>query len=187
MRHVAIVILLTALVACNKSNRKNHGLPPDIKVVNYDSFLRKKDDGWFYKDKLFSGYMVEVEKDGRVLYQLPIIDGKENGLAKSIYNSGEKMLERNFVNGKKEGPFTQWWPNGKFRYLFQYQNDLFDGAQQVFFPSGKKREISHYKSGQKEGLQSTWDQEGILISNYTIKNKKLYGVISVESCIPPAH
>jgi hypothetical protein len=36
-------------------------------------------------------------------------------------------------------------------------------------------------------LQRIWDEKGVLISNYTIKNKKLYGIISVRSCMPVNH
>ena len=62
---------------------------------------------------MFSGYVVQIEKDGRIVYSLPVIEGKENGIAKGIYNTGEKLMERNFINGKREGGFKQWWPNGK--------------------------------------------------------------------------
>ncbi len=162
-------------------------MPPAVEVVNYDTLLRKTDDGWFYKDQPFSGYMVEKEKDGRVVYRLPIINGRENGLAKGWYNAGEKLLERQFVDGRREGIFRQWWPNGKLRYLFQYKNDKYDGTQLVYFPTGNKREESAYLAGEQDGLQRVWDETGKLVSNYVIKNKRTYGLVSVKSCIPVGH
>ena len=184
MRWLTIFLLL---FSCNANNKKPVKVIPENSVMQYDSLLKKTADGWLYKGKKFSGYMIQAEKDGRIVYKLPIIDGKENGLAKGIYNTGEKLMERNFINGKREGIFKQWWPNGNLRYVFNFKNDVFESRQWVFFPDGKKRQVSNYTLGELDGLQSIWNEEGQLISNYTYKNKKLYGIITVKSCIPNGH
>ncbi len=97
-----------------KKNKK----PPDLKVLNYDSDLKKTNYGWFYKEKAFSGYMIQAEKDGRIVYELPIVEGKENGLAKGTYNSGEKLLVRNFINGKVEASLNNGGPTGELGIYF---------------------------------------------------------------------
>ncbi len=173
--------------ACNNKHEHIKAKLNQWQVVNYDTALKKINETWWYKGKLFSGIMVQQEKDHRIVYQLPIIEGKENGSAMGWYNTGEKLMERNFVDGKMQGIFKQWWPNGRYRYLFNYKDDQYDGRQQVFFPDGKKRQESNFEAGQEEGLQSTWNEAGQLVSNYTIRNKKLYGVIAIKSCIPAAH
>jgi antitoxin component YwqK of YwqJK toxin-antitoxin module len=179
--------LILSLFSCKREDDRRLQNPPNVLVKNFDSFLKKENGSWVYQGKIFSGFMIQVEKDNRLVYHLPIIDGKENGLAKGWYNTGEKLMERIFVDGKKEGEFKQWWPNGNLRYLYQYKNDQLDGTQVVYFPNGKKRQVSHYAAGKEEGLQSVWNEEDILISNYTIKNEKLYGVITVKSCISTGH
>jgi antitoxin component YwqK of YwqJK toxin-antitoxin module len=184
MQQLTLLVLVLLVGTCSSGDGTK--TLPALQVVNYDPSLQKTDTGWFYKKQLFSGFMVEIEKDGRLVYQLPILCGNESGLAKGWYNTGEKLLERPFVAGKKEGLFKQWWPNGRYRYLFQYKNDLYEGVQLVFFPNGKKREESHYKNGEKEGIQRVWDEKGQLVSHYTIKNKHLYGLVTVKSCIPAA-
>jgi antitoxin component YwqK of YwqJK toxin-antitoxin module len=184
---IQLLFLLLLLFSCKTNNKKTIALPPNIKVVQFDSLLKKTNNEWIYKGKFFSGYMIQIEKDGKVVYELPIIDGKENGLAKGIYNTGEKLMERNFINGKREGIFKQWWPNGNMRYLFTFKNDDYDGTQYVFFPDGRKRQVSNYILGEFDGLQSIWDEKGELISNYTYKDKKLYGIITAKNCMPNAH
>lgn len=139
MRQQLIGWFIISLVACTDSSDSRQPTPPALRIINYDPLLRKTDDGWLYKDELFSGYVLEKEKDGRIVYQLPIVNGLENGLAKGWYNSGEKLLERRFTAGKKEGLFKQWWPNGRLRYLFSFTNDQYDGKQFAFFPNGFKR------------------------------------------------
>ena len=186
MKRLMVAGLLLFVFACNSNKKQITIFPPNYNVLNIDTALKHNDNGYFYQGKPFSGYIIEQEKDGRVVYKLPIINGLENGLALAWYNTGEKLLERYFEEGKAEGLFKQWWPNGNYRYLFNYKNDQFNGTQTVFFPNSKIRQKSNYQRGKEEGLQQTWDSIGQLVSNYTIKNNKLYGVISVKSCIPSA-
>ena len=167
------------MAACNGINQ-----PPQFEVKNNDTLLLKKDNGWTYNKLMFNGFMIQVENDGRIVYRLPIIDGKEQGMAVGFYNSGEKLLERKFVKGEKQGIFKQWWPNGNLRYLFNYNRGKYDGKQIVYFHFGKVQEEKNYINGMEEGVQRIWDSTGNLISNYTVKNKKIYGALSAKDCMP---
>ena len=185
MRCIAAGFLLSFFIACNLSNKKKI---PDIYIQNFDNALKKINSQWYYKNEPFNGYMVEKSIDGKIiLYQLPVIDGIEDGWALGRYITGEKLMIRYYCKGKIEGLFTQWWPNGNQRYLFNYKQDKMDGRQLGFYPNGQKQQESNYKEGNEEGIQRMWDETGHLISNYTIKNKKLYGVITVKSCLPDGH
>ena len=179
--------LLMVCISCNSDTTTKIPLPPNIKIFNYNTLLKQTAAGWWYKGKPFSGYMVQEERNHRIVYQLPIINGKENGLAKGCYYDGVKLLERHYSDGKKEGVFKQWWPNGNYRYFFNYKNGIYQGTQLVFFPDGSKRQESNYEDGEEEGIQRIWNEQGILITNYTIKNKRQYGIIKVKSCIPATH
>jgi antitoxin component YwqK of YwqJK toxin-antitoxin module len=161
--------------------------PPRLFITNIDTSLHQTDNGWFYKGQPFNGYMVERGRDGKILYQLPIIDGREEGAAPAIYETGEKLLLRHYKNGLKEGRFEQWWPNGHYRYLFNYTADKWNGCQLVFYPNGQKRQESNFLNGQLEGIQRTWNAKGELTSNYTVKDGKVYGLITVKSCLPHGH
>ncbi|ARK13674.2 hypothetical protein A6C57_14295 [Fibrella sp. ES10-3-2-2] len=185
LRQLALSTVLVAVWAC--SSPRSDRQPPNLTVANTDTLLRKMDDGWRYNGQPFSGYMVEKEINGRIVYKLPIIDGYENGLAIGWYTTGEKLLERLFIEGKKEDTFRQWWPNGKLRYVFRFHDDQYHGSQFVYFPSGRKREESTYQNGEKEGLQRAWNETGQLVSNYTVRNGRTYGIVSVESCMPVSH
>jgi antitoxin component YwqK of YwqJK toxin-antitoxin module len=187
MKVLLFFFLLIFCFSCSENRGNSFSAPSALKVLNYDTSLRKIESNWFYKGRIFSGYMIQQEKDGRIVYTLPIKNGKENGVATGVYNTGEKLVENKFVDGKREGVFKQWWPNGNYRYLFNYENDKMQGNQWVFFPSGKKREAGSYIHGEKQGLQRVWDEQGKLVSNYVIKNNRRYGVIAVKSCIPVGH
>lgn len=185
MRFGLVACLFFSFLACNLSPKKE---VPHLYVQNFDSALKKVEGSWYYKNEKLNGYIIETNKtDKTILYQVPIIDGLEEGQAFGKYNSGEKLLTRNYRKGKIEGTFTQWWPNGNYRYLFNYKNDVMDGKQMVYYPNGQKHQESNFLEGNEEGIQRVWNESGQLISNYTIKNKKLYGVISVKSCLPEGH
>jgi len=184
IRSIIISCCCFIWAGCTHPDKK---IIPELYVQNYDTALKKTIKGWLYRGSLFNGYLIESGTDRRILYKLPILDGREEGQASGWYNTGEKLLIRHFRNGNKEGRFEQWWPNGQYRYLFYYTNDQLNGQQLVFYPNGQKRQESNYLNGKEEGIQRSWDQQGSLISNYTIKNNKLYGVIRVKSCMPAGH
>ncbi|RKR84568.1 MORN repeat protein [Mucilaginibacter gracilis] len=184
-RFVVLLIAGILLLAACKPPAGNK--PPQLLVKNFDPNLLHTDSGWFYKGKAFNGYMIEVDRDNSILYKLPIIEGKEQGQAFGRFNTGEKLMLRNFKDGKKEGSFEQWWPNGNLHYLFNYKGDKMDGRQMVFYPNGKHRQESNFLDGKEEGIQRQWAANGSLLSNYTIKNGTLYGIIKVKSCLPTGH
>ena len=179
--------VMMVCISCNSNTTTKILLPPDVRIFNYDTLLKQNTEGWFYKGQPFNGYMVQEEKNHRIVYELPILNGKENGWAKGCYYNGAKLLERYYSDGKKEGLYKQWWPNGHYRYLFNYKNGIYEGTQIVYFANGSKRQESNYENGEEEGIQRTWNEQSILISNYTIKNKIQYGIIKIKSCIPATH
>jgi antitoxin component YwqK of YwqJK toxin-antitoxin module len=170
------------LFACNNIQQ-----PLAAEVKNTDPLLLKTDNGWRYKNQPFTGYMIEVENNGRKVYRLPIINGREQGVAVGYFQSGEKLLERPFKNGEKQGVFKQWWPNGNLRYLFNFQHDKYNGKQIVYFHFGKIQAEKNYIDGKEAGVQKIWDSTGNLITNYTVKNKKIYGTLSAKDCMPVSH
>ena len=48
----------------------------------------------------------------------------------------------------------------------------------------KIQEEKNYYNGKEEGVQRIWDSIGNLISNYTVKNNKIYGALSAKDCMP---
>ena len=161
--------------------------PPNLLVQNYDTLLKKTDNGWLYRGLPFNGYMVESGRDGAILYKLPIINGLEEGEAFGYYNTGEKLLVRHYKKGLQEGLFTQWWPNGRVRYACLYKADKLNGLQLAYYPTGQIKQESHFIEGEEAGRQKAWTAGGVLITNYTVKNNKKYGIVNTQSCLPVYH
>jgi antitoxin component YwqK of YwqJK toxin-antitoxin module len=186
MKQFALAICF--LFCCNACKLANKKKIPVLNVQNFNPLLKKVNGKWMYKNELLNGNIVEKNVDDKtILYLVPILNGLEEGQALGNYSTGEKLMIRNYTKGKVEGEFIQWWPNGNIRYRLNFKHDQMNGQQFVFYPNGNKQQESNYAEGKEDGIQRVWNENGQLLSNYTIKNKKLYGVISVKSCLPEEH
>lgn len=137
---------------------------------------------WMRNGVAFSGYVLEREGN-QLLAKLSIRQGKENGVAYGWYKTGRKRYERGFVNGNREGVHKGWYENGRLSFLYFFHNDKYEGEQTTFFESGHRWNTLHYVNGYEEGQQQAWNDRGRLVTNFTVKNGKLYGVIGRFDCM----
>ena len=186
MKQCSLVFFVYFFISCNGTGGGGGTTPPNLLVPRNSPDLHRMGIEWRYKGMLFTGYIIQRQNDSSIISSVPVINGRENGIATIFYKNGIKRIEESIVNEQLDGRYNEWWRNGNYRYRFNYKNNLYDGVQIVFFADGKIREESIYANGVLEGLQRVWDDSGRLVSNYTIKNKKIYGVISVKSCMPGA-
>ena len=77
MKRLMVAGFLLVFFTCNTNKKQIIILPPDINVLNFDTALRRNENGYFYHGKPFSGYMIQHEKDRHVVYKLPIINYPE--------------------------------------------------------------------------------------------------------------
>lgn len=156
--------------------------PPAIVVDRADTALHNNNGTWLYQGKVFSGFLLEKEK-GKVLVKTPIIKGKAHGWEKGWYSSGKRSFEKFFLQGDREGAHRGWWENDSLRFENHFVHDKFEGRQASFYPNGKKWDERYYLHGYEEGTQRAWNMEGILVTNFTVKNGKVYGVIGRFDCM----
>lgn len=155
---------------------------PEISILNTDTALHNNNGTWFYKNKKANGYILE-RKGSALITKLPVLDGKENGIANGWFETGEKRYERRFKNGDREGTHKIWYKNGQLAVINVYKNDKLHGEQTSFFESGNPWQSLQYVNGYEEGKQKTWNDSARLINNFTVKNGKLYGVIGRYDCM----
>jgi antitoxin component YwqK of YwqJK toxin-antitoxin module len=157
-------------------------LPPIVFVQSKDAHLHNANGTWLYGEKPFNGYI--LEKDHHVLInKMPIIAGKEHGIARGWYPNGQKKYERRFIKGNREGYHLGWYPNGSKAFVHFFKADKFEGEQRTYFENGRPWQNLHYLHGYEEGKQQSWNESGRLINNFTVKNGKLYGVIGRYDCM----
>lgn len=171
---------------CSLPDKNGLHVPSGLQVKRNDQNLYQLQGLWYYKGSPFSGHIIQETANHTIVYKASIEEGMANGRSLSFYADGQPMLEQAFLQGRLHGASKQYWRNGQCKYVLFYKNGQFEGTQKAFFESGQVREEANYLAGKPEGLQRSWDEKGQLISNYTIRNNKLYGIIRAESCLPEA-
>ncbi len=178
MRYSICLLFVCFCVSCNFVTRQ----PPNVFHNSHDSALHNVNGCWMLQGKKYSGYIVELDSGAKV-GQVPIIDGRENGIAFGWYANGHKRYERGFVNGNRAGEHEGWYANGQLAFLYRFRNDKYHGLQQTWFENGQLWQSLTYVNGYEEGRQKSWNDSGRVINNFTVRKGKLYGVIGRYDCI----
>lgn len=182
-----VYIALAVFVCCNKKQRNSEAvttmsLLPELYFEKNDSALKNINGTWFYNSHKVYGYILE-KRGNSLIAKLPVIEGKENGVAYGWFETGEKKYQRSFNNGQRHGVHKTWFKNGQLASVNFYVNDKLEGEQKGYFENGKIWQVLNYKKGYEEGKQKTWNNTGRVINNFTVKNGKLYGVIGRYDCM----
>lgn len=157
-------------------------IPPAHYLDRNDSRLHNRNGVWYLNQLVFSGYILEKEND-HLLAKLPVINGREQGIAYGWYPTGRKRYERGFYQGNREGMHRGWYPNGQLSFAYHFHDDKYEGEQLSYYASGHRWQRLHYLNGYEEGQQKTWNDSGRVVNNFTVKKGKLYGVIGRYDCM----
>jgi antitoxin component YwqK of YwqJK toxin-antitoxin module len=181
-----LFILIAVAAGCQLKQKKNsidqQVVLPDVFIETTDSALHNVNGTWWLKGQKYNGYI--IEKNNNILVaKLPVAGGKENGTAYGWFINGHKKYERRFLNGNREGIQRGWYKNDTMAFQYFFHNDKFEGVQRTFFESGHIWQSLGYVNGYEEGKQKSYNDSGRVINNFTIKNKKLYGVIGRYDCM----
>jgi antitoxin component YwqK of YwqJK toxin-antitoxin module len=152
--------------------------------------------------EVFNGECVSCYRNGVVESQIKIVNGKQDSIGMSYYESGcpqskmsfilgimdgpttfyydstgKKESEQNFNMGKKEGKFITFQNNDKNDTikLETYKNDKLDGVKKDFFENGKLERIIYCKEGLPDGNQKQFNEEGKVIVDINYKEGKNHG------------
>jgi len=151
-------------------------------VEQGDRALHDRNGVLLHGNTPFSGTLIE-RADLQLFRKTPYQHGKRHGQALAWYPSGRLAYQKRFRKGDREGTHTGFWPSGQLQFVYRYEHDLFEGEQVSYYKTGQRAELRHYRRGYEEGQQSAWDGEGRLISNYTVKEGKRYGIVGRFDCV----
>jgi antitoxin component YwqK of YwqJK toxin-antitoxin module len=170
-------------------------------LVAYDEYSNT-----YYSRKVtsevFNGNCVSCYRNGVVENQIKIVNGKQDSVGMSYYESGcpqskmtfilgimdgttifyydstnKKEIEQNYNMGKKDGKFITFRNNDKNDTikLETYKNDKLDGVKKDFFDNGKMKRLVYYKEGFSDGSHKQFNEEGKLIVDINFKEGKNHG------------
>lgn len=131
----------------NKAEAKNEMVngAKEGKWVEYDTCYENGDTvgklcGYkltTYKADSPYGIVREYDISGILKSEIPMKNGKENGLEKRYYDSGKLMMETLYTNEKRNGLEKEYYENGKLK-------------AQTIYTNGKAGEVKSYDEKGKE-------------------------------------
>ena len=80
---------------------------------------------------------VEYYPSGKVKFEVPLVDGKKQGLGKGYFEDGKIKMEINYENDRKEGLCFEYYPSGKMETKSFYHNDVLVDTSDFFSESGQ--------------------------------------------------
>ena len=152
--------------------------------------------------EVFNGNCVSCYRNGVIENQINIVNGKQDSVGMSYFESGcpqskmtfvlgvmdgptisfydstgKKEIEQNFSMGKKEGKFIYFQNNDKndTLKLETYKNDKLDGVKKDFFENGKVNRMVFYKEGFPDGSHKQFNEDGKIIVDINFKEGKNHG------------
>jgi antitoxin component YwqK of YwqJK toxin-antitoxin module len=79
---------------------------------------------FFLNGQPFTGMGLQRYSDGSKRDEVPFLDGREHGVARSWYRDGRLAGETTYVRGVKHGPRREWFENGLLRSEELFEFDL---------------------------------------------------------------
>ncbi len=115
-------------------------------TIYMDNVLIQKGD---VKHGEKTGIWTAYYQDGKsILQEIEYVNGKENGMLKSYFQSGEVEAEGKMVNGSREGEWKWYHENGKLSSSVNLKNDKKEGKQLFYNENGDKVREETYKDGE---------------------------------------
>ena len=128
------------------------------------------------KNGKMEGVVKEWNIDGVLISDTKYSGGLKNGIEKQFYDNGKIKLEINNINGLAEGKCTEWHQNGKLKSEGNYKNGKEDGLHIWWFDNEKKDQQMTYNNGMLEGVFQNWYRNGQLRLEANYHNGKKDGL-----------
>lgn len=146
---VLFLTFLTVLLSCaavSSFQKDENG----YYILSYYSSGVKKETQDFHPDSLETGIRLFFDKDGKVLFEFHLVDGKKNGKQKEFYT------------------------NGVTRKIVQYRNDTLHGMEGIYNNRGNLIEGNYYEKGKRHADSYQLSDDGSLIRYRLFHNDTLF-------------
>ena len=173
------LIFLCMLSACQRAK------PPQPLVVNADTLsLVNKGKLKLYKELPFTGMVFKQDSlSGDTLFIEHYSLGLKHGIFKRFYPNHLLFEKREYHMGKKEGQHLGYWDNANLAFEYHLADGVYHGSHKAWNRKGQLIKSLNYSFGQQVGHQQLWDDNGVIRTNYVIKNNRRYGLLGSKNCV----
>lgn len=125
-----------------------------------------------FADGKMNGVWMIIDKDGKKISEIQLIDGRRNGLATWYHPSGSILWQSEYKDGQLNGMFVEKDANGKSVRSTAYINGQKSDTSTEYFPSKKpKAQFQILSAGQSLLTPDDWNTS--TIATYEIKGQEV--------------
>lgn len=125
--------------------------------------LNKAQGIYKFKEKPFTGKVLDTTQTGRVILTFDCIKGRLNGQYIEYYSDlGTLKNKVTFVNGIKTGPYLSLTKNGDTLFSGNYLNNRKNGVWKEYYNNGKLKSHGLYTNGLQNGVWKYYYKIGLL-------------------------
>ena len=110
-------------------------------------------------------------ESGELFTEVPLDDGKPNGILKKYDKAGNLICKLTCKNGIEHGEEIQYYPSGEILSICNYINGKVEGDFKIYYQSGFLMEEYEYKNNLKDGkFNKYYDMDGFDVVKKSIKS-----------------
>ena len=140
-----------------------------------DALQRRADGLWYLADaeQPYTGMTERKHFDGTRINEISYRNGKQHGLTKFWYNTGNPRSVFHFSAGKLDGNSTYYYKGGGMQNLTTYRAGVLHGPTIDWWPNGKKSFEENYDNGIPNGVWRGWWPDGKVASEKIYRTRSL--------------
>jgi len=123
----------------------------------------------------------EFHENGQLKFEVPLIDGKKEGLGKTYFDDGELKIEAQYKNDQLNGRLVQYYYGRTIKEV-NYKDGKLDGYAIYYSPAKLPTKEGTYKDGKMHGKWKIYEDNGCLRFEYTYQNDIKEGPYKVFYC-----
>jgi antitoxin component YwqK of YwqJK toxin-antitoxin module len=108
----------------------------------------------------------EFHENGKLKFEVPLLNGKKEGLGKTYFDDGELKIEAQYKNDMLNGEYRQLYYGRTIKEV-NYKDDKLDGYATYYSPTKLKTKEGTYLNGKMHGKWKIYTESGCLRFEYT--------------------
>ncbi len=162
-KFLMVFALISILSACNSNQQSDKKKIGYKKPVKQEQIIIKEGD--VTMEKYANG-------QARTVRTFKKVDGKLQAVYEKIYyKDGNLIKEGAIQNGKRDGHWKSYYRNGILWSEGDFEKGVRQGITITYHPNGKKYYKGDFTDGIKSGIWKFWDENGKFIKDVTYVSK----------------
>lgn len=118
----------------------------------------------------------QYKANGKIVYEIYLLNGKLEGPARHYYDNGQLEEEILYKDGVADGMAHWFYPNEQLRLTIPYVSGKANGLCRLYYADGTIMGESMYKDGRPHGITRLYNKKGFLEQEIAYENGQMHGL-----------